>query len=165
MARCLMIAAVSMANPTALPAQTLMGAEMQVQVVTYDDPAAPMLESLIYTAQIGPGPEFGLQQEGHPFLDIVPVSIDIGDEGATFSYAVTEAKGSFTPAQFNGYILTIAPCAEMAGPALVAAEDIALSPDRITAQDNQLFINVEALSYQPSTRFDISFEVRSCPVS
>ena len=146
-------------------AQTLMGAEMLVQVVTYDDPAAPFLESRIYSAVIGPGAEFGLAREGHPFIDIVPVSIDISDTGVRFSYAVTEAKGGFTPAAFNGYILTIAPCAAMAEPQLVAATDIALSQDRIHAEDNQLFINVAGLSYQPSTQFDIAFETQACPVS
>ena len=146
-------------------AQTLMGAEMQVQVVTYNDPENPLLESLVYSAIIGPGAEFGLDREGHPFLDVVPVSIDISDTGVSFSYAVTEAKGGFTPAVFNGYILTIAPCAEMADPRLVSATDIALSPDRIRAGNNQLFINVEGLSFQPSTRFDIAFETRACPVS
>ena len=146
-------------------AQTLTGAEMLVQVVTYDDPANPRLESLVYSAIIGPGAEFGLDREGHPFIDIVPVSIDISDIGVSFSYAVTEAKGGFTPAVFNGYILTIAPCAEMAEPRLVNATDIALSPDRIHAENNRLFINVAALSYQPSTRFDIAFQTRACPVS
>jgi len=146
-------------------AQTLMGAEMLVQVVTYDDPATPMLESQIYSAVIGPGPEFGLDREGHPFIDVVPVSIDIGDTGVSFSYAVTDEKGGFTPAVFNGYILTIAPCAQMAEPRLVGAIDIALTPDRIAAEDNQLFINVQGLSFQPSTRIDIAFETRDCPVS
>ena len=145
--------------------QTLVGAEMQVQVVTYDDPENPLLESLVYSAVIGPGAEFGLDREGHPFIDVVPVSIDISETGVSFRYAVTEAKGGFTPAVFNGYILTIAPCAEMAEPQLVRATDIALSPDRIRAEDNRLFINVAGLSFQPSTRFDIAFETRACPVS
>ena len=146
-------------------AQTLIGAEMQVQVVTYDDPENPRLESLVYSAIIGPEAEFGLDREGHPFIDVVPVSIDISDTGVSFSYAVTEAKGGFTPAVFNGYILTIAPCAEMTAPQLINATDIALMPDRIRTENNQLFINVEGLSFQPSTRFDIAFEIRACPVS
>ena len=162
---CILAGLAVLASMSDAMAQTLMGAQMLVQVVTYDDPANPMLESEVYSALIGPGAEFGLDREGHPFIDIVPVSIDIGDSGVSFSYVVTEAKGGFTPAVFNGYILTIAPCAEMAEPRLTAAVDIGLTPDRIAAEDNQLFINVAGLSYQPSTRIDIAFETRACPVS
>ncbi|MEM9318828.1 MAG: hypothetical protein AAGA70_07445 [Pseudomonadota bacterium] len=150
---------------TLAQAQTIYGAEISVQVLTYDDPAAPILVSEIYTSRIGAGPEFGLGPEGHPFVDIVPVTLDIGDGGVTLSYDIVGRAGGFTQANFNGYILTVSPCSAIIEPQLVQADAIALTPDRISAVENQLFINVAGLAYQPQTRIAIGFKLAACPVS
>ncbi|MEM8881077.1 MAG: hypothetical protein AAGC82_10805 [Pseudomonadota bacterium] len=153
------------AAANAAMAQSILGSEISVQVVTYDDPDAPILESQVYSAQIAPGAEFGLGPEGHPFVDIVQVTIDIGNDGVVFSYESVPGIGGFTQAKFNGYILTISPCAAISAPELVTAQSISLAPSALRSDENQLFVNVAGLAYQPETRIEIAFDVQPCPVS
>ena len=161
-----LILLIAVTAPPGLTAQTLDGRIIEIQVITYDDPDAPMLESSLYSAEIGEGWEFGLTREGrHAFLDIVPVFVDIGDGYLHFSYEAVTWESEFTEAVFNGYVITIGPCVGLSEPVIVEAVGLDVTPEDITAARNVLRINVAGRKYGPDSRLTLGFDIAPCPVS
>ena len=142
---------------------TLEGRTVTLNVLTYDDPAQPILESRGKTVVVGSGVEFGMGPEfRHPLVDVVPVQVEIGPTRIEFSYGETE--GPFLDAAFNGYVLQFAvDCALFRSVRIdQAATTMAVTLDDIRAEGGALFVNVAGRSYGPDVTLAIDFVVDAC---
>ena len=87
-------------------------------------------------------------------ITTIPVSIDAGADFLTIDFDNTSPYGNFAPAFENTYIFTFA---DTVAPFITAAEidtsvtTLGLTPDDISFSGNQLFVNVESLSFNTST--------------
>jgi hypothetical protein len=158
------------AMTTALPATaggTLEGRIVTLYVLTYDDPAAPILESQGRTVKVDDGVEFGLGPEYRtPGFDIVPVEIAIDPARITFAYPQGGA-GNFFPAAFNGYVLRFeTECALFESVTIDAgATTMPIRPEDIRTDRGALYINVAGRDYGPGTQLALDMVVSDCPMS
>lgn len=154
----------------ALPATaggTLEGRLVTLYVLTYDDPAAPILESRGRTVKVDDGVEFGLGPEFRtPGFDIVPVEIAIDPARITFAYP-QGGTGNFFPVTFNGYVLRFeTECALFESVTIdTAATTMAIRPEDIFTDRGALYINVAGRDYGPATRLALDMVVSDCPLS
>jgi len=146
---------------------TLEGRTVTFTVLTYDDPAQPMLEAQGRTVTVGKGVEFGLDPEGGLIggLQIVPVEIEITPTRLEARYMV--GPGTFYGAAFNGYVLIFeTDCALFdkvrIDPAFTTMD---LRPEDVRAEAGRLFLNVAGKDYGPGKRFALDFSVADCPMS
>lgn len=166
---CPVLAPGLLALALALPASaggTLEGRTVTLNVLTYDDPAAPILESRGRTVTVGEGVEFGMGPEFRtPGFDVVPVQVQIGPARIEFSYG--EAEGEFWPARFNGYVLRFeADCVLFDGWRIDrAATTLPIVEADITSDGRALFINVQGDRYGPDVRLAVDLSVTDCPLS
>jgi hypothetical protein len=145
---------------------TLEGRAVTLNVLTYDDPADPILESRGRTVTVGAGVEFGMGPEFRtPGFDVVPVQVQIGRARIEFSYGTDQ--GSFWQARFNGYVLRFATdCALFAAWRVdAAATTMGVTDADIHAEAGALFINVAGRDYGPEAHLAIDLVVADCPMS
>lgn len=160
------LAALLAAAPAAAQG-TLEGRLVTLYVLTYDDRAAPILESRGRTVVVGEGVEFGLGPEFRtPGFDVVPVEVQIDPARITFTY-LEGAEGEFWPAAFNGYVLRFeTDCALFEAVAVdEAASTIPVAPQDIFTERGELFINVAGRGYAPGDRLALDLVVADCPLS
>lgn len=146
---------------------TLEGRTVTLNVLTYDDPAVPLLESHGRTVTVGRGVEFGMGPEGWTNgLDVVPVQVEIEPSRIEFSYG-GDYEGTFWPAGFNGYVLRFeAGCALFLGATLDTAETtMDVTADDVRIAPRTLFINVAGRDYGPGKRLAVDLDVEDCPMS
>ncbi len=147
---------------------TLAGRSVTLGVLTYDDPAHPLLTGTSHVVTVGEGTEFGMGPEGFTGpIDIVPATIDIRPSRITFSYPPEAGSGQFFPARFNGYVLGFAgDCALFDAVRIVRAEStLALGDDDLFVRVSTLYINVQGLDYGPAARLVLDLDVADCPMS
>lgn len=159
-------AALALGAAPALAGGTLEGRTVTLNVLTYDDPAAPILESRGRTVTVGEGIEFGMGPEFRtPGFDVVPVQVQIGPQRIEFSYG--EEAGQFWTAAFNGYVLRFeTDCALFDGWQIDAdATTMPVTEDDIHAEGGALYINVSGLDYGPEARLAVDLSVTDCPLS
>jgi hypothetical protein len=145
---------------------TLEGRTVTLNVLTYDDPAAPILESQGRTVTVGAGIEFGMGPEFRtPGFDVVPVQVQIARDRIEFSYGAE--IGTFWNAGFNGYVLRFATeCVLFEGWKVdEAATTMAVTDQDIHAEGGALFINVAGRDYGPGTTLALDLRVADCPMS
>jgi len=153
----------------ALPAfagGTLEGRTVTLNVLTYDDPAAPILESRGRTVVVGEGIEFGMGPEFRtPGFDVVPVQVQIGPSRIEFSYG--EVPGEFWTAAFNGYVLRFeTDCALFEAWRIDAdATTMPVTEEDIRSEGGALYINVSGLEYGPEAMLAVDLSVTDCPLS
>lgn len=150
----------------ALAGGTLQGRTVTLNVLTYDDPAAPILESVGRTVTVGEGVEFGMGPEYRtPGFDVVPVQVEIGPTRIEFSYG--EVQGEFWPARFNGYVLRFATdCVLFEGVAIdPEGTTMPVAMDDIRAERGALFINVAGRAFGPGVKLALDLSVADCPLS
>ena len=153
----------------ALPAHaggSLEGRTVTLNVLTYDDPAAPILQSIGRTVVVGDGVEFGMGPEGWTNgLDVVPVQVEIGPSRIEFSYGAD--PGAFWTAAFNGYVLRFSgECALFSGVRVdpqgttmpVTDADVRIEPQVV-------HINLSGRNYGPDARLALDLSVEDCPIS
>ncbi|MBF9034993.1 hypothetical protein HKCCE2091_12160 [Rhodobacterales bacterium HKCCE2091] len=157
-------AALAACLPLAAAAQdgVLAGRTASFRIVTWDDPAAPFFESAVYRATVGPGVEFGLAREGHASFDLVPVVVDIRDDGIDLSYPANAVPGDFAAAGFNGYVLEFDACLRFADLAIVSRNNLDVTPDRIRAEYGRITVNVAGLSYAADSKLSLAFVAAPC---
>lgn len=145
---------------------TLDGRIVTLNVLTWDDPAAPILESRGRTVTVGEGIEFGMGPEFRtPGFDVVPVQVQIGPSRIEFSYG--EVPGEFWTAAFNGYVLRFeTDCALFDGWRIdAAATTMPVTEADIRAEGGALYINVSGLEYGPEATLAVDLSVTDCPLS
>jgi hypothetical protein len=156
MRRLFLLLALLTATPA--PGGTLEGRLVTMNVLTWDDPAAPLFESEGVTVKVGQGVEFGLGPEGHALgFDVVPVQVEITPGRIELSYP--EAQGNFWPAAFNGYVL------HFKGDCVVFTEAQIDRPEAVYRSGNALYINVSGLDYGPKAKLALDLAVTDCPIS
>jgi hypothetical protein len=159
-------AAVALVAAGAASAGSLEGRTVTLHVMTWDDPARPILNSTGRTVTVGRGVEFGMGPEHRtPGFDVVPVQVQIGPARIEFSYGAE--RGDFFRARFNGYVLRFrGDCALFARVAVDrSATTMAVTDADITADTGALFINVAGRSYGPDQRLALDNKVADCPLS
>lgn len=145
---------------------SLEGRIVTLNVLTYEDPARPILESTGRTVTVGEGVEFGMGPEYRtPGFDVVPVQVEIGPSRIEFSYG--SDVGAFWPARFNGYVLRFqADCALFDGWRIDrAATTLPIDETDITTDGRALYINVQGDEYGPEVRLAVDLSVTDCPLS
>lgn len=150
----------------ALAGGTLEGRTVTLNVLTYEDPAAPILESRGRTVIVGDGIEFGMGPEFRtPGFDVVPVQVQIGPSRIEFSYG--DAPGQFWTSTFNGYVLRFATdCALFEGWRIDDdATTMPVTEADIHAEGGALFINVSGMEYGPKATLAVDLSVTDCPLS
>lgn len=155
----------ALAGPV-LADETLEGRVVTLNVLTYDDPAHPILDSLGHTVTVGAGVEFGMGPEFQtPGFDVVPVQVQIGPARIEFSYGVDQ--GTFWDAGFNGYVLRFqTECALFSAWQVdAAATTMAVTGADIHAEAGALFINLAGRDYGPTARLAVDLVVADCPMS
>ncbi|MFN4157291.1 MAG: hypothetical protein ACK4GO_02655 [Gemmobacter sp.] len=148
-------------------AGTLEGRIVTLHVLTYDDPANPILEGRGRTVKVDSEVEFGLGPEYRtPGFDIVPVEIEIDPARITFAYPAV-GTGAFFSAAFNGYVLRFeTDCALFERVTIdPAATTMAVTEADIFTDRGQLFINVAGRSYGPDVTLALDLVVADCPLS
>lgn len=156
---------------SALPAQaegTLQGREVALNVLTYDDPAAPIFSSTGRTVIVSEGVEFGMGPEFRSdFLDVVPVLVDIWPTRVSFSYTEEAGRGQFWPAAFNGYVLRFAGSCALFDRVRInrALTTLPVGEEDLFTREGALYVNVEGLDYAPGARVVLDLEVADCPMS
>lgn len=153
----------------ALPAMaepTLEGRLVTFHVLTYDDPAKPLLEARGRTVEVGKGIEFGLEPEGViNGLDVAPVTVEIAPRRIEVTY--TRGTGTLWGSVFNGYVLRFeTDCALFDAVSIDKAfTTMPLTPADIHTEQGALFINVAGMDYGPGKRFALDVTVADCPIS
>lgn len=151
---------------SALPAVaggSLEGRLVTLNVLTYDDPAMPILESRGQTVTVGTGVEFGMGPEfQRPDFDVVPVQVEIGPTRIAFSYGDT--RGNFYDAAFNGYVLRFeVDCALFRSVRIdTEATTLPVTLADIRTEAGALFVNVAGLHYGPESTLALDFEIDEC---
>lgn len=150
----------------ALAGGTLEGRTVTLNVLTYDDPAAPILESRGRTVTVGAGVEFGMGPEFRtPGFDVVPVQVQIAPDRIEFSYGAE--RGRFWGAAFNGYVLRFeTECVLFQGWTVdEVATTMGVTDSDIHAEGGALFINVSGRDYGPEALLAVDLQVGECPIS
>lgn len=145
---------------------TLEGRSVTLNVMTYDDPAAPLLESNGVTAKVGSGVEFGMgPEDGQNGFDVLPVQVQIGASRIELGYGA--GSGTFWPASFNGYVLRFqADCVVFTAARIDrAATTLPLADSALRLTGDALYINVSGLDYGPKSRLAIDLDVADCALS
>jgi hypothetical protein len=161
-----LLALLTLAATPALAGGTLEGRVVTLNVLTYDDPATPILESVGRTVTVGTGLEFGMGPEYRtPGFDVVPVQIEISPTRIEFSYG--EGRGNFWPAAFNGYVLRfVTECALFESVAIdQEATTMPVTMDDIRADVGALYINVQGRDYGPDVTLALDLVITDCPLS
>ncbi len=151
---------------SALAEGTLEGRTVTFTVLTYDDPAQPMLEASGRTVTVGQGVEFGLEPEGTVGgLDVVPVEIEITPTRLEAFYRVE--PGRFYTSAFNGYVLIFETECALFDKVEVDRDftNMDIRPGDVRAEFGRLFVNVSGKDYGPDKRFALNFSVADCPLS
>ncbi len=164
--RCLILTLALLAAAPALAGGTLEGRLVTMNVATWDDPAAPLFESVGKTVKIGQGVEFGMGPEGHSLgFDVVPVQVEITPTRIELSYP--DGAGNFWPSAFNGYVLRFrADCVVFTQARIDHAETtMPIPPGAVYRSGNALYINVSGLDYGPDAKLALDLAVTDCPVS
>lgn len=160
-----LLALLALATP-ASAGGTLEGRIVTLNVLTYDNPAAPILESRGRTVTVGDGIEFGMGPEyRRPGFDVVPVQVQIRPTRIEFSYGT--ARGNFWPASFNGYVLRFeSGCALFESVAVdAAATTMPMADTDIRADVGALYINLAARDYGPEVTLALDLVITDCPLS
>lgn len=165
----LVTALAALALPASGPAaaDSLVGRTAAFSVLAYDDPAAPLYQGAIHTAAISDSIEFGLVPEGvQNGLDVVPVLVDIGPSRIDIDFSPSP-PGDIAPAEFNGYVLSFTPdCLVFNGARVdAAATTLPIADDNITLSGRTLYVNLEGLAYDMSSRVGILLDVTDCPLT
>lgn len=160
--------AIALLAGPALAGGTLEGRLVTLNVLTYDDPADPILESTGRTVQVGGGVEFGMGPEGaQNGFDVVPVQVEIRPQRIELSYGA--GAGNFWPAAFNGYVLRFAApadCALFTGARIDReASTMPLQDTDIRVTRDAVYINVAGRDYGPEARLAIDLGVADCTLS
>lgn len=145
---------------------TLEGRLVTMNVLTFDDPAAPLFESEGATVKVGHGVEFGMGPEGHSLgFDVVPVQVEITPGRIELSYP--EGAGNFWPSTFNGYVLRFkGDCVVFTQAQVDHAETtMPIAPGAVYRSGNALYINVSGLDYGPDAKLALDLAVTDCPIS
>ena len=144
--------------------QIALEGNMTLQVVTYDDPAAPFVQTDAYRSAIFDGVEFNAAEAGGGWIELVPVSIDIMDRSIRFSYPAIEAGSvfDFAAAEFNGYELSFTPCVGFKDIWIGETANIEFDASRISVEDGRMAVNVEGLFAANDTAFTVNFETQAC---
>ncbi len=165
--RVLLLTALLAASP-AFAGGTLEGRVVTLWVLTYDDPARPILESQGRTVMVDGGVEFGMGPEYRtPGFDVVPVEIEIGPDRIEFSYGEEAGRGNFWDAAFNGYVLEFrTDCALFTRVAVDReATTMPVTEADIHSERGRLYINVAGRDYGPEVHLALDLEVADCPLS
>ncbi len=160
------LALLTIVTTPALAGGTLEGRIVTLNVLTYDEPAVPILESRGRTVTVGKGFEFGMGPEYRtPGFDVVPVQIQIGPTRIEFSYG--KDLGTFWPSKFNGYVLRFdTECALFESFAIDrAATTMPLTKADIWAEVGALYINTAARDYGPDVTLALDLVISDCPLS
>jgi hypothetical protein len=150
----------------ALAQESLDGRLVTFSVLTYDDPAKPMLQARGKTVMVGEGVEFGLGPEGFTGgLDVVPVTVEIGPSRIELSYP--QGSGQFYTSTFNGYVLRFeTDCALFRSVHVdAAATTMPVTDADLRTEIGALFINVSGLDYGPKSTLALNVAVGDCPLS
>lgn len=141
--------------------------QVTLRILTWDETGTLTFESNLYTAKVGPLPEFGPGREGRIGIDVVPVEIDIGPGIITFDYAPTaiEGAGNLSQAVFNGYELTFDTCVQFIGVTVGETTGIAVPEGAAWADGQRLFVNVQGLSYTAQSSFSVAYFAIPCPAT
>lgn len=145
---------------------TLAGRSVTLNVLTYDDPANPVMDSRGRTVTVGAAVEFGMGPEFRkPGFDVVPVQVQIGPDRIAFSYG--SDRGTFMAAAFNGYVLRFqTECALFAAWQVdLAATTMAVTDQDIHAPGGALFINVAGRDFGPDAWLVVDLRIADCPMS
>ena len=143
---------------------TLLGREVSLQVVTFDDPNAPIFESDVKWAATSNEIEFGLQRTKSPEdIDVIPVLIDVQSTHITFNYN-TAVPGELYPAKFNGYIIDFhAGCDLVTGASLDTSDTtLPIGDDALFWDKDRLYVNVQGQSFNRKSRIAIDLEINDC---
>ena len=151
------------AGATHALAEGLEGRIVTFEVLTYDDPAAPLFQSSPYTATVGPGPEFGLLPETGNGLEAVTVTVDFSARRLDIGFENTYSA-VFAEALFNGYVLTFTvDCLLFEGAALdPATTTLPLEPGDVTVTPRSVLIDVGGHFHTPQDRIGITLDVTDC---
>ncbi|UOM33762.1 hypothetical protein [Acuticoccus sp. I52.16.1] len=148
-------------------ADSLIGRTAAFNVLAYDDPRHPRYQGLVHTATITEQVEFGLIPEGvQNGLDVVPVTVDISAHRIEISFTPSP-PGLIADATFNGYVLSFTPDCLIFNTARVDTRTTTLpvSDADITLNGRTLYVNLEGLAYESTSRVDIELDVTDCPVT
>lgn len=148
-------------------ADSLIGRTAAFSTLAYDVPDQPRYQGQIHTATISDAVEFGLQPEGvQNGLDVVPVLVDISARRIEIDFSPSP-PGFLVDAVFNGYVLSFAPDCLVFGEAHVDTGFTTL-PVRdadLTLEGRTLYLNVEGLFYDRTSRIGIDLDVTDCPIT
>ncbi len=161
----ILTAFLTVAGPAAT-AQTATGEPfVAMRVITFDDPLDLLFESPLHSAPVFAGVEFTVGPTGNVDLDVVPVSVDVGEGRIDVSYPDLDGLYDFAQASFNGYELTFEPCVEFRNLTVLTAGDIGMDRTRIWSDENRLYISVSGLVASDKSRFSVGYTTAPCGVS
>lgn len=160
--------ALGLAALPALAGGTLEGRQVSLGVLTYDDPAAPMLDATGRTVTVGAGVEFGMGSEiNQNGFYVVPVEVEILPDRIELGYGAE--TGNFWPSAFNGYVLRFAApgeCVLFMGARIDRTDStMPLADGDITVTKDAVFINVAGQEYGPGVHLAIDLDVAECTMS
>lgn len=150
----------------------LLGTELSLDTIFQSTPASPIssLSFLTTATVVEPGVEFpdvgALEVDDPPFgLFLVDVAIDVGDNFIEIDFD-NAGNGQFAPGFQNTYIFTFD--SAVAATITAAAIDSTVTTLGLVASDvgfagNQLFINVENLSFNAATFARVNLLVEGGP--
>ncbi|SLN21912.1 hypothetical protein [Roseisalinus antarcticus] len=167
-----MIRGLALALLLAAPALGETSGGLEGRTVTFgallyeDDRDKPIFEGARHVAEVGPGLEYGLEQEGpQNGWDIVPAYVDISDDRVVIRYP-PDSTAYFPEIGFNGYVLDFLVDCVLFRSARVDTElsTGTLSDADLFVEGARLYIDVGGQKYEPATTFAIQLEVMDCPI-
>jgi hypothetical protein len=150
------------------PPASLAGRVASFKALAYDDPAKPMFDGLVHTAEIGDGIEFGMGPEGvQNNLDVVPAFVDVSASRIEVSFERAAQPGLMVDTSFNGYLLAFEPDCLVIDKASVDTQwsTMTLDPDDLIFEGRTLRINLAGRYYDQTSRIAIDLSVDDCPMS
>ena len=150
---------------------SLIGTDLSVQVVFKTSPTSPPVDiGFLTTARVvNPGIEFPdlskTQQNNNTGYSIVPVSVDAGADFLKLQILPSAGSGFFAPTFFNGYVFTFssAALADITGARIDPSTTLGITSPDVTFSGNNLFLNVEGLTFNRSSFVRIDLTVVGGP--
>ncbi|MCI4665813.1 MAG: hypothetical protein MRY74_13945 [Neomegalonema sp.] len=146
---------------------TLVGREVSVRVLTYNDPTKPLFDGRTHLVRVGAGVEFRLGREGlQNGLDVVPVTFDISRARIEAVYPAG-LSGGFYPAKFNGYIFEFKTECALFREARIdrAFTTLDLEDADVYVRGGRLYVNTARTASWTGKRFAIDVKVAPCRIN
>jgi len=106
-----------------------------------------------FDSVVGSHIEFGLSGSGNGY-NVVPVDIDLTSNTINLDYS---SGGSFASGTFNGYVFTDLndTIPDIQGVSIDSTTTLGIDGNRVSFNQNQIFINVASLSYNSSSKIKL----------